>query len=227
METLVLSLMAMVSLSFVLKLTFAARWQLLATVLLCTLFVGLSWPWAIEQSRTQITAWLSNTALMRDTSVLLTLDVALVLGYCWLSVTAPTTPYRQRQRLWKALGFYPGLLIFPVLFATLVSSIFALPGYDFSMIAWGLAFCLLPLLPLLVVGLRFLLPEKELRLELLFMLNVLIIVMGVIATVHGGSAVPAVSHVDVYALFGVVGITFVFAFAGYGWWRFRQRKRQR
>lgn len=225
METLVLSLMAMVGLSFLLKLTFAARWQLLATMLLVALFVGLSWPWAIEQSRTQIAAWLSDANLMRDTSVLLSLDIALVLAFCWLSVTAPTTPHPRRRWLWKFLGYYPSLLIFPVLFTTLVSCIFALPGFSFPLIAWGLAIVLAIGLPLMVIGLRSLLPEVELRLELLFMLNVLIAVMGIVATVNGGSAVPAVSHVDIYALLGVLGLTFAFALMGYAWWRFRQGKK--
>ena len=80
MQTLVLCLMVAVSLSTLLKLSLATlrvRWS---TFALCALFLGLSWPWAVEQSKTQIEAWLANTDLMRDTAVVLSLDVALLLA---------------------------------------------------------------------------------------------------------------------------------------------------
>ena len=49
-----------------------------------------------------------------------------------------------------------------------------------------------------------LLPEKEIRLELLFLSNALIAVLGVIATVNGRTAVAGISEVNWTALAGVV-----------------------
>lgn len=44
--------------------------------------------------------------------------------------------------------------------------------------------------------LRYLLPEKELRLELLFLTNALTAILGIIATVNGRTAVTGISEVD-------------------------------
>lgn len=48
------------------------------------------------------------------------------------------------------------------------------------------------------------LPEKELRLELLFLTNALTAILGIIATVNGRTAVTGVSEVDWGALTGLI-----------------------
>lgn len=235
MQTLVLCLMVAVSLSTLLKLSLATlrvRWS---TFALCALFLGLSWPWAVEQSKTQIEAWLANTDLMRDTAVVLSLDVALLLAYCWRStkVKAPhgtsnsIAPNRYTlllRQLWHHfLAIYPGLLIFPVLFSLEVTTIFALPGIDFSLVAWGLAVVVALSLIVVGYGLEYLLPERELRLELLFLLNVLIAILGVIATVNGRTAVASVGNVDLNSLLAVIVLFLFFALIGFVWSRRRSK----
>lgn len=54
--------------------------------------------------------------------------------------------------------------------------------------------------------LRRLLPEKELRLELLFLANALIAILGIIATVNGRTAVKGISEVNWEALAALVGL---------------------
>ena len=48
------------------------------------------------------------------------------------------------------------------------------------------------------------LPEKELRLELLFLTNALTAILGIIATVNGRTAVTGISEVDWGALTGLI-----------------------
>lgn len=242
--------MAVVGLSTLLKLSLAAprvRW---ATIALCVGFVGFALPWAVEQSKTQIEAWLANPDLMRDTAVVLSLDVALLLAYAWgmskniaqdETKTADKTSCTSKEeatssrpfsdiyvaqnrysvllrQMWRGLlVIYPGLLIFPVLFSLEVTTIFALPGMDFTLIAWGLAVLVAVVFVVLGFGLEYLLPERELRLELLFLLNVLIAILGVIATVNGRTAVEASGEVDWLALVAVVLLFVVFSTIGFFW----------
>lgn len=105
---------------------------------------------------------------------------------------------------YRILRRFPGVLIFPVLFCLLVSVVFALPGVSFSTVAWSLAGALLVVIPLCAWCLKRLLPEKEIRLELLFLSNALIAVLGVIATVNGRTTVASISEVDWQALAGGV-----------------------
>ena len=168
---------------------------------------------------------------MRDTAVVLSIDVAFLLAYCWGSTKAPAKPYQQiyvaqnrytvlLRKLWRGLlAIYPGLLIFPVLFSLEISTIFFLPGVDFALVAWGLAAIVAVAFVALGFGLEFLLPERELRLELLFLLNILIAILGVIATVNGRTAVEGVGSVDVLSLLAVVVLFCFFALIGFFWSR--------
>ena len=55
-------------------------------------------------------------------------------------------------------------------------------------------------------GLGLLIPEKEIRLELLFMINLLIAALGIVATVNGRTAATGTNHVEWTALAGVFAI---------------------
>ena len=76
METVVVVLMILVCFNFMMKQTFRKRGSVAAIAVVATLFVGLMWPYAIQQSKTQIADWLANVQLMLDTSVVLTVEVA-------------------------------------------------------------------------------------------------------------------------------------------------------
>lgn len=226
METVVKLAMVLVSLSFVLKLTGYKLRQLLLMALLCALFVGFSWQFAAEQSKTAIASWLSDRELMQDIAVLMTLDVALQMAYCLMAVNLMNSGRLGRRTvlLYKLLRMFPGIMVFLVLFSLLVSCLFAFPGVPFPLVSWLMAAAVLVMLPLAVLGLRKLLPEKEIRLELLFLSNALTAVLGVIATVNGTTASESVDSVDYPATAAVFGIVLLGAALGFLLYRIKSRK---
>lgn len=229
METVVKLAMVLVSLSFVLKLTGYKLRQLLLMALLCALFVGLSWQFAAEQSKTAIASWLSDRELMQDIAVLMTLDVALQMAYCLMAVNLMNSgPLKRRTVLvYKLLRLFPGIMVFLVLFSLLVSCVFAFPGVSFALISWSMAAAVLVLLPLAVLGVRKLLPEKEIRLELLFLSNALTAALGVIATVNGTTASESVDSVDYPATIAVIGIVLLCAALGFLLYRLKAGRKWR
>ena len=57
-------------------------------------------PYAIQQSKTQIADWLADVQLMLDTSVVLTVEVALQMAFCMLAVHVLTTgPVKETYSL--------------------------------------------------------------------------------------------------------------------------------
>lgn len=208
MESVVLVMMILVCFNYILKQTYRKVYSVAFSAIACALFVGLMWPYAIEQSKSQISDWLANSALMLDIAVILTLEVAVQMAFCVLSAHIQTSGKAKPITIWvyRVLRWFPGVLIFPVLFSLLVSAIFALPGVSFSLIAWVLAAIVFIVIPLAAWGVKWLLPEKEIRLELLFLSNALIAILGVIATVNGQTAVAGISDVDWKALGGVVSL---------------------
>ena len=208
MESVVLVMMILVCFNYILKQTYRKVYSIAFSAIVCALFVGLMWPYAIEQSKSQISDWLANSALMLDIAVILTLEVAVQMAFCVLSAHIQTSGKVKPITIWvyRVLRWFPGVLIFPVLFSLLVAAIFALPGVSFSLIAWVLAAIVFIVIPLAAWGVKWLLPEKEIRLELLFLSNALIAILGVIATVNGQTAVAGISDVDWKALGGVVSL---------------------
>ena len=149
METIVLVLMILVCFSFMLKQSFRKLLSVGVIALVAALFTGLMWPVAIEQSRSQIEAWLANPQLMLDTSVVLSVEVALQMAFCIMAVNIQTEGHIKRWRLtvYKLLRWFPGVLIFPVLFSALVYAVFSFPGYSFPAVAWSLAAAVLIIIP--------------------------------------------------------------------------------
>lgn len=225
MNTVVLVLMLLTAFNFLLKQTF---WKFVAVgivALVCALFSGLVWPYAIEQSKTQIADWLSNTSLMLDTSVILTIEVSLQMAYAMLAVhVANDYPVKRRTLLtYRFLRWFPGLLIFPLLFSGLVYAIFAFPGTSFTTVAWCYALLVLTAVPAGRWLLLYLLPEKELRLELFFLTNALVAILGIVATVNGRTSVAGVSDVNWGALTGTLIITVVGTCIGLAWQKLKKR----
>ena len=206
METVVLVMMILVCFNYVLKQTYRKFYLVLFSAAICALFVGFMWPYAIEQSKSQISLWLADSSLMLDIAVVLTLEVAIQMAFCILSAHITTSEKVKPITIWayRILRWFPGVLIFPVLFSLLVSAIFALPGVAFSFVAWTVAAIVFVAIILGSRAVRWLLPEKEIRLELLFLANALIAILGVIATVNGRTAVAGMSEVNWSALAGIV-----------------------
>lgn len=202
METVVVVLMIIVCFNYLLKQTYRKPYFILFSALVSALFVGLMWPYAIEQTKTQITDWLNNPQLMRDTAVILSIDVIVQIAYSMLAVHIMTTGKVKPRTLfiYRVLRWFPGILIYPVLFSILVAAIFSFPGHSFVGISWTLAAVVFVAIPLGAYGLRWLLPEKELRLELLFLCNALIAILGVISTVNGQTAVTGQTEIEWAAL---------------------------
>lgn len=204
METAVILIMFLVGLSFVLKLTFMRPAGALAEAVAIAAFVYFSSDLAASGSKTQIQEWLSDSGMMLDIAVLLTVDVALQIAFCLSEASSSLTLTGRIIRC--VLLYLPGILIFPTVFACLVEFIFALTGADFSTIGLGWGAALFVGLPLLAVAMKYLLPERPLRLELMFYANCIIALLGVIATVNGRTAVAGVSELSLPALLLVAGI---------------------
>lgn len=226
METVIVALMVLVCFNFIMKQTYRKWRSVIAISLVAALFVGLMWPYAIQQSKTQIADSLANAELMQDIAVILTFEVAIQMGYCMMAVHVMTSGTLSKRTLWtyRVLRWFPGVLIFPVLFSALVYLIFSFPGTEFSLIAWSMAAGVLVLIPAGTWLLRWLLPEKDLRLEILFLTNAFIAILGIIATVNGRTTVAGVSSVDWKALALVIVLVLAVALVGYIIFRFRFRR---
>lgn len=217
MDTIVWILILLTAFNFLLKQTFWKPVAVAAAAGIAAVFVLLTWECAIEQSKTQIADWLSDSQLMLDTSVVLTIELSLQMAFCLLSVHVANFSPVKRRMMWayRVLYWFPGVLIFPVLFFGLTQTIFSFPGVSFELIAWVFALFVVVVIPWGRWLIKLLLPEPELRLELFFLTNALAAILGIIATVNGRTAVDGTTRVDWSALSGCIGLFVAGAIVGW------------
>ena len=215
MELVVVIIMVLVGLSFVLRLTRLPLAIQLALASLLALVPILGYDLASEQSKTQIADWLNTPALMLDVSVWLTVDVALQLAACFLP---------DKTRPGRLLKYFPGILIFPTAFSVLTYLLFLIPGIDFSTIGYGLGAVLIIGIPMFVWLIKYVLPEDELRLELIFLINIIIVSLGVIATVNGTTKATGSNVLNLPALGAFVALLLAGLGAGVIIFRFLNKR---
>lgn len=199
MELVIQILMLFIIVNVIMKLSFWKWWQTLLFALISAVFVLVSCSYAILQSKTQLSDYMNNTAVMQDAAVLITIESVLCFAFCFAALRSADT---NKEKVWqKALKWYPGLLLFPVLFYILTQTVFAMPGTDFTVISYILAGAVLVLLPLLSIGVRYMYPEKELRLEVYFLVSLFVCIIGLITTVNGNvTYAPAEEPVNIRAV---------------------------
>lgn len=219
MEYVVGILLGFITLNFLLKIGFYnSFYGILAAGIVCCLFVLSIWPWATEQSKTQIADFLASPDRMQDAAVLITLESAVMIVFCFDCFAG----VRRRETFFKhnltrLLKYYPGLLISVVLAYTLTQAIFSFPGADFRIVAWSYA--AVTGISVIAGGwfLKKFLDDYSLRLELLFVTNLFIILMGIIATENGKTSYESVSNVNIHATLVTLGIFIAGALIGFIW----------
>ncbi|MDR2475028.1 MAG: hypothetical protein LBD45_04140 [Bacteroidales bacterium] len=199
-----------------LKVSFWKFWQTAVFGLLSAGFVVLTCQWAILQSKTQLADFLGNTTIMQNAAVLITLESVLGIAFCFSQLRAMFGV--QKAKWWKRLlNGYPCLLLFPVLFYLQTQLIFALPGVDFMVLSYTLAAMVWVVLPLGARGIAYLIPEKELRMEVFFLVNLFVCILGLIATVNGNviySAVKGSDKASIAHILPILAVCIVFFIVG-------------
>ncbi|MCD0477875.1 MULTISPECIES: hypothetical protein [Chryseobacterium] len=206
-----------------LKLSFWKFWQILVMAILAGGFLFFVYPFAIEQSQVKMKEYLQNTEILSNIAILVTLESAICLSFCF---TALLEYMNGKQSKWNSvLKFYPGLLIFPVLLYLLTQSFFTFTGFDFEVLSMLFAVIVIVLIIGLSFGIRYLVPEKDLRLEIHFLMSLFVAILGLIVTTSGKMVYVAVDEpLNFQRLgftFGLFGFLF---FAGFFinkiWWKF-------
>ncbi len=224
METVIRILMLFIVANCALKLSFWRGWQAALFGLACAAFVVAAVPAAAGQSRTQLAEFLSDRTAMQDMAVVVTLEAALCLAWCFL---ASRKVFGGGMSRWgRVLQWYVSLLIFPVLFYLLTRTIYALPGTDFRSVGWGVAAAVAVGFPALRYAARALLPEEDFRLEVHFLASLFVCALGLISTVNGEVAYAAVEQPTDWRMLAAAALLFAAAFlAGAAWNKLKWRRK--
>ena len=193
-----------------LKLSFWRLWQIALWAGVLAAFLWFSYDFTSEQSQTTLSQWLASPKILSDMAVLVTIESAIGLLF---SFVALRDYYQNRcSKPQRVLSAFPGLLLFPCLIYVLAQAFFFFSGADFAKTTlWG-TLALVALVFLGTKGIATLLPEKDLRLEVHLLINILIILLGLTATASAQIIyVPKSDPID-FVLLGKVFLFFLSLF---------------
>ncbi len=224
MEYIIAVLILFILINAMLKLSFWRWWQVALFSAILGAFVLVVTLYAAEQSKSEITAWLSTPAIMQNVAVLITLETIVFFGFAFMRLRQALGT-KVKKYLILPLTVYPGLLLLPVLYFVLAQLFYALPGVSFSTVAYVMALSVFILFPLLSWGFTKLLPEEELRLEILFIVNLIVCMIGLITTVNGETAYAPVEQVfNIKTILFAVALFLVLFIIGYFGDKYRKIK---
>lgn len=204
MELFIQILILFVTINTMLKLSFMKKWQIFVAAMVMGIFILFVYPFAVEQSKTALKNHVENPIILSDVSVLVTLESVFCISFCFMGFNSKTN---SSKKLWNILlKIYPGLLIFPALFYLLTQTVFYFSGTDFFLIAVIFSVSVFVSIIAISIGIKYLIPEKEIRLETHLIVSLLVAVLGLIATNQGKiTQVVHAENIDFYAL----GKTFI------------------
>ncbi|GAB6121935.1 hypothetical protein [Dysgonomonas termitidis] len=230
MELIIQILMLFIIINCILKLSFWKWWQAAIFSIVCAVFLLWAEQYAILQSKTQINDYLMNREALQDAAVLVTIESVICFAFCFAALR---NLFGRRIKRWLLpLYWYPSLLLFPVLFYILTQSIFSLSGTDFDTVSYIMAGTVLVILPMAAYGIRYMFPEKELRLEVHFLVSLFVAILGLLTTVNGNVTYAVAEEPVNFKALGLSLALFAIAFLiGYVWnkirWRIMQRKQMK
>ena len=122
-------LLVFILINAVLKFSFWKLWQVAVAAVLSVVFLFWAYPYAMEQSQVTIQNALETPSILSNIAVLVTIEVALCLAFCFSELKGLF--FAEKNRWNTFLKACPALLMFPVLFYLLTQSFFYFSGMDF------------------------------------------------------------------------------------------------
>ena len=211
---LILSLLALVKSLFMTALL-PNRWYRLGFCLLLGVFVFVSHGYAIELNKLQVQQVLSTQDSLLDISFVVMIDSILSVYFCVARLGGSDSS--KVKRYMSVLRYMPSLLVFPAVFYIHVNLFFSIVATDFMLITSGWALFVVLLFVVASLFMRRLFAEKELPIEIILILTLLLFMLTVCGTVFHPSATVYGSGtpVDWIECVTTLGLLIIIMLAGY------------
>ncbi len=211
---LILSLLALAKSLFMTALL-PNRWYRLGFCLLLGVFVFVSHGYAIELNKLQVQQLLSTQDSLLDISFVVMIDSILSVYFCVARLGGSDSS--KVKRYTSVLRYMPSLLVFPAVFYIHVNLFFSIVATDFMLITSGWALFVVLLFVVASLFMRRLFAEKELPIEIILILTLLLFMLTVCGTVFHPSATVYGNGtpVDWIECVTTLGLLIIIMLAGY------------
>lgn len=214
MEILFQILLLIAVLKFSCKATFLeSLWGIWIYAFSAAVLAFVIYPIVIRQPGNFYIAILSSPAFVSDIAIVVTIEAIVGMLVSIGMLKNMFTPQRNLSRWLKIL---PGVLIFGAVFYIEQRTFYLFAGYDFKFTALVISLGLLLLIFSVATLIKILLPERTLRYEFKFLLNILLLVGGVVLNA-GDSFYNTSQHsgVEWMAIIAFLALVFVVGCLGF------------
>jgi len=174
-------------------------------ILIPTVFSYIIYPWLIEQDKRYIKQLLENQSFMNNFAFLLMLEALLVMGSVFI-LSEQYFGKKVKSKL-RILKYVPSLS--PVLAFCYfeLQAFYAISSYSFEEIAIGFLTTSILLLAVLILLIKHMISEWEIRLELTFVICFLQIGIGiVIGSFYNSIATTVIVDKEIWKAFAVISL---------------------
>jgi len=179
MESIINILFILVLLLYVIKVSLINNKIVIAIyIVLPVVFPYIIYPWLIEQDTQYIKGLLNTPTLMNDFALLIMIEALLVIASIFLLLQQHIGEKMKTRLSWLTYFSPPSLLLALSYFELQV--FYKISNYSFSTIAIGYLIFSALLLTILIIGIKWLIKEWEIRLELTFILCLIQILIGIV-----------------------------------------------
>ena len=192
------------------------RWYRLGFCLLLGVFVFVSHGYAIELNKLQVQQLLSTQDSLLDISFVVMIDSILSVYFCVARLGGSDSSSKVKRYM-SVLRYMPSLLVFPAVFYIHVNLFFSIVATDFMLITSGWALFVVLLFVVTSLFMRRLFAEKELLIEIILIITLLLFMLTVCGTVFHPSATVYGSGtpVDWIECVTTLGLLIIIMLAGY------------
>ncbi len=181
MEAVIVTLACLIFVSTCLKTGFLPMKYWFAIGAGYAIWTWIVTPWVAAQPGSWLTDFLADRQNALNLSVCITLEATVMIAFCFESAGES----KQGTLKWladKILFFYPGLLLAGVIPYTIQRLMMLLPGIDFTLLQWAATLAMLVLILLGTWILKILGGKQPQQLEMIFILNLFIVILSIILT---------------------------------------------
>ena len=181
MEAVIVTLACLIFVSTCLKTGFLPMKYWFAIGAGYAIWTWIVTPWVAAQPGSWLTDFLADRQNALNLSVCITLEATLMIVFCF-ECAGEGKQSTFRRIVDKILSVYPGLLLAGVIPYTIQRLMVLLPGFDFTLMQWVAALGMLVVIPLGTWLLKAMGGKQPQRLEMIFILNLFIVILSIILT---------------------------------------------
>ncbi|MFA8299019.1 MAG: hypothetical protein ACEPOV_02535 [Hyphomicrobiales bacterium] len=204
---------------------FSKRRYLLLVAFVGAAFCYIAYPYAIIQNKVSLGNLFTDAVWINNLSIIYTIE-SLLAAFMSLSLTKEA--FGTKMKRWiKVISYLPGLMIFGALFYFEIIFFFNFHSFEFSTLAILFSVAVAIFLIVGSLGVRYLIPEKDLRLEIRFILGLGGLMLSVILNsgMKGAGNVEFPFYYEWQALMVFLSIIIGGSILGFVYYHLRLKKR--